>query len=275
MDNSFQVYLRQIKEVPLLTADKEKELALAFQNGDKSAKNKLVSANLRLVIMAAKQYKAQTSLSFEDLVQEGNLGLMRAVESFDPQKGFRFTTYAMYWIKQGISRAILNNSRIIRLPVHIIELKSKYAKAQDILQKDLNRKPTIVEIANYLKVDVKKIKEIEELIKEPISLNTALNDEDEGTVEDLVSDPNVVDPDKKLDNEFLSQALHKMLDTLTSKEKDIIIARYGLNKQKPKTLEQLGIEYGVTKERIRQIEQKALNKLRNPVRTKILKPHLD
>lgn len=272
--NGLQVYIKQIKEIPLLTADEEKKLAAAALKGDKKAKDKLVSANLRLVVMAAKRYIMHTSLSFDDLIQEGNIGLMRAVESFDPEKGFKFSTYAMYWIKQGISRAILNNSRSIRIPIHMLELKTKYGKAQKELYERFDREPTIGEIAKYMGLDVKKVIEIETLVKDPVSLSTSLNDEDDGTLEDLVADPNADKPDDRIDNELRAKAINQVLQSLDTRERDIIIARFGLNGTKPKTLDQLGAEYKLTKERIRQIEQKALHKMRNPMRADALKIHI-
>lgn len=272
--NGLQNYLKQIREYPLLSAEEEKELAIKSLAGDEKAKNKLISCNLRLVVSIVKHYNQNTSLSFEDLIQEGNFGLFRATKDFNPELGWRFSTYATYWIKQSISRAILNHSRTIRIPIHIAELKGKYKKAQNELREQLGREATTKEIAKYLKVDLKKIEEIENLIKEPISLNESLNDEDDGIVEDLVADTSLEDPDDKLDNEFLAQALNKMLFTLDDKEQEVIALRFGLNQNKPKTLDEIGIMYGVTKERIRQIEQKALRKLRNPARANVLKVYL-
>lgn len=274
MENGLQMYLKQIKEIPLLSKEEEKKLAEMALAGNEKARDKLVSSNLRLVIMAARHYNQNTSLSFEDLVQEGNMGLIRATQDFNPELGWRFSTYAMYWIKQAISRAILNQSRTIRLPIHILELQSKYKKAQNYFKIQFERSGTSQEIADYLGVDVKKIEEIENIVKDPVSLNTSLNDEDDGTIEDLVADPNTINPDIKLDNDFLSKAIETVLVALDEREQQIIIARYGLYKTKPKTLDQLGAEYGVSKERIRQIEQKALKKLRNPARASVLKPHL-
>lgn len=273
--NGLQVYMNAIKNVPLLTADQEKALAVSYAAGDKKAKDKLVEANLRLVVMAAKKYNLHTSLPFEDLIQEGNVGLMRAVDTFDVSKGFRFSTYAMYWIKQAISRAMLNNGRTIRVPIHMLELKSKYAKAVQALEKELDREPQAEEIAKYMKLEVEKVKEIETLIKDPVSLSTSLNDEDDGTLEDLIADPNQERPEDRIDNELRAKAINSILNTLDEREKDIIIARFGLNGTRAKTLDELAAEYKLTKERIRQIEQKALHKLRNPARLEALKPHLN
>jgi RNA polymerase primary sigma factor len=268
-----QNYLKQIREIPLLTVEQERELARRAQAGDMKAKNQLVSANLRLVVMAAKQYNQNTSLSFEDLIQEGNTGLMRATEDFNPDLGYRFSTYAMHWIKQAISKAIANNSRTIRIPVHILELQSKYRKAEEKLRVALGRKPTEEELSKELDLAVSKVKEIQSVIKDPISIHTQLNDENDGTIEDLIADPHSEDFDKNYDNKLLSNVINSILDTLDTREQEIIIARFGLNGAKVKTLDQLGEEYGVTKERIRQIEQKALVKLRNPRRAEMLKPY--
>lgn len=272
--NGLQVYMNSIRNIPLLTAEQEKSLALKFAAGDKKAKDQLVTANLRLVVMAAKRYMMKTRLPFDDLIQEGNIGLMRAVDTYDPTKGWRFSTYAMHWIKQGISRAVAN-AKTIRVPLHMVELKSKYSKAFSELAEKLQRDPTSEEMSKHMELDIKKIKEIENLIKDPISLNTTLNDEDDGTLEDLVADPNQERPDDRIDNELRAKAINAVLDTLDSREKDIIIGRFGLNGARAKTLDELAADYKLTKERIRQIEQKALHKLRNPARLEALKPHID
>ena len=273
--NGLQVYMNSLKNIPLLSREEELELTIQYKAGNAKAKEKLVSSNLRLVIMAAKQYNLHTALSFEDLIQEGNMGLIRAVESFDESKGFRFSTYAMYWIKQSISRAILNQGRSIRIPANVVEFKSKYGKAVKILEEKLNREPTTAEVAKFMEVPVKKVKEMENLIKDPVSLNTSLNDEDDGTLEDLVADPNQEKPDDHIDNELRAKAIFAMLNTLDEREKNIIIARFGLNQTKAKTLDELATDYKLTKERIRQIEQTALHKLRNPRRLDALRPHLN
>ena len=271
--NGLQVYMNAIRNVPLLSKEEEKELAIKFAAGDKKAKDKLVSANLRLVVMAAKQYNLHTSLSFEDLIQEGNMGLMRAVDTYDVSKGFRFSTYAMYWIKQSISRAMLNQGRAIRVPVNVLEFKSKYNKAIRALFEDLGREPTTEEVAKFMGEKVENIKKMETLIKDPVSLSTSLNDEDDGTLEDLIADPNQDRPDDRIDNELRAKAIAAVLETLDAREKDIIIARFGLGGVRAKTLDELAAEYKLTKERIRQIEQKALRKLRNPMRLDALRAH--
>lgn len=271
--NGLQVYMNSIRNVPLLTKEEEKELALRFAAGDKKAKEKLVSANLRLVIMAAKKYNLHTALSFEDLIQEGNLGLMRAVDTYDVSKGFRFSTYAMHWIKQSISRAMLNQGRAIRVPVNVLEFKSKYNKAVKALFEQLGRDPHLEEVAEYMGEKVEKVKEMETLIKDPVSLNTTLNDEDDGTLEDLIADPNQDRPEDRIDNELRAKAINAVLETLSEREKNIIIARFGLNGKRAQTLDELAKEYKLTKERIRQIEQTALHKLRNPRRLDTLRAH--
>ena len=273
--NGLQVYMNAIKNVPLLTADQEKALAVSYAAGDKKAKDKLVEANLRLVVMAAKKYNLHTSLPFEDLIQEGNMGLMRAVDTYDVSKGFRFSTYAMYWIKQAISRAMLNQGRAIRVPVNVLEFKSKYSKAIRALFEDLGREPTTEEVAKFMGEKVENIKKMETLIKDPVSLSTSLNDEDDGTLEDLIADPNQDRPDDRIDNELRAKAIANVLDTLSQREKEIIIARFGLNGVRAKTLDELAKEYKLTKERIRQIEQAALHKLRNPRRLDTLRAHID
>ena len=273
-NSGLQLYLKQIKDIPLLTAEEEKQLALAFKRGDVNAKAKLVAANLRLVVMSAKHYIGRSALTFEDLIQEGNIGLMRAVDTFDPELGWRFSTYAMHWIKQAMSRAVLNQSKIVRIPVHMVELKTKYNKAQNDLYDKFGREATSEEVAQYLNINIKKVKEVEEIIKEPISLNTTLSEDDDNTLEDLIADTSLTDPDEIIDNVLLSKQIDALLETLSPREKSIVIARYGLNSQRPKTLEELGKEYNLSKERIRQIEQQALRKFRNPNRANLLKAYL-
>ena len=273
--NGLQVYMNSIRNVSLLTKEEERDLAIKFAAGDKKAKEKLVNANLRLVVMAAKQYNLHTALSFEDLIQEGNMGLMRAVDTYDVSKGFRFSTYAMYWIKQSISRAMLNQGRAIRVPVNVLEFKSKYNKAVKALYEQLGRDPSTEEVAKFMNEKVEKVKEMETLIKDPVSLNTSLNDEDDGTLEDLVADPNQDRPDDRIDNELRAKAIAQVLETLTQREKEVIIARFGLNGTRAKTLEEIAADYKLTKERIRQIEQSALHKLRNPRRLDTLRAHID
>lgn len=272
--NGIQNYVHQMRNVPLLTKEQEIELTLKYQAGDKKAKDKLVIANLRLVAMAAKSYSTYASMSFEDLLQEGTLGLIRSVETFDTEKGYRFSTYAMYWIKQAISRALANNAKTIRIPVHIIELKAKYRKAQNELKKTLQREPTVEEIAQKMSMDVNKIKEIEITTREPISLSTTIGEEENNTVEDLIPDRTLPNLDEELDNEIRAKTIFKVLSTLNEREQKVLIARYGLGGTRAKTLEEVGAMLNLTKERIRQIEQNALHKMRHPLRANILRAHL-
>ena len=273
IDDPVRMYLKDIGKIPLLTPEREAYLAERISMGDKAAKDELTEANLRLVVNIAKRHVGK-GMFFLDLIQEGNLGLMKAVEKFDYSKGFKFSTYATWWIRQAITRAIADQARTIRIPVHMVELKTKYNKAQSELFIELGREATTEEIAKHLNLDIKKVVEVENMVKDPVSLNNALNDEDDGTLEDLVADTSAEDPNEAIDNELLSKQLHALLDTLTSRERNIIISRYGLNSQRPKTLEELGQEYNLSKERIRQIEQQALRKFRNPNRANLLKAYL-
>lgn len=272
--SSIKSYLNEIANQKLLTAEEEKELAYKCLQGDEEAKEKMIQANLRLVVTVAKQYVGKTNISFEDLIQEGNFGLIKAVEKFDPDKGFRFSTYGVYWIKQAITKAILDQGRTIRVPVHMINSVTKYNRfIRDFFNKN-NREPEEAEAAAALDLSIKKIKEIKNLIKDAVSLDVAIGEDEDGTLEELIPDTKIPDIYANLDNDFCKDAIKKVLFTLTDREQEVIIYRFGLDGNTPLTLEQLGNQYGITKERVRQIEQKALTKLRNPIRADSLRPFL-
>lgn len=275
-ENSVKVYLSQINKKPLLTFEKEQQLGAKILLGDKKAKQEMMEGNLRLVVYLAKPYIGKSKLTFLDLIQEGNLGLAKAVEKFDYTKGYKFSTYASYWIKQSISRAIIDQNKTIRLPVHIVELNSKVSKAKNELFNKLNREPTSAEIAEFMGEPEKKVKEILNLIKDPVSLNTTIgNDEDETSLEELVEDKSCRDPETESISNSIKKKILEVLSTLDSREREVIQLRFGLEDNFPRTLEEIGEHFNLTKERIRQIEQKALNKLRNPIRANKIKEFLD
>lgn len=272
--NSTKTYLNAISNEKLLTFEEEQELGLKSLKGDLAARERLTQANLRLVVMVAKQFKGKTSLSFDDLIQEGNLGLIKAVEKFDPSRGFRFSTYAMWWIKQSIQKLILDQGRTIRVPVHMINQISAYNKFVKKFTDENKREPNDEEAAAALNLSTAKINEIKNVIKDAVSLDVAIGEDEDSTLEELIPDTSAIDVNHKLDNDFCKNAIEKMLATLTDREQEVIIYRFGLNGTSPLTLEQLGKYYGLTKERVRQIEQKALSKLRNPIRAEALRPYL-
>lgn len=272
--NILKMYMKEIGNKALLSAEEEIELCSKAQKGDAAARNKMVESNLRLVVMIAKQYIGKSKLSFNDLIQEGNLGLFKAIEKFDVERGCRFSTCAVPWIRHSITIAMLNFGRTIRVPVHMVNRYSKYTKTYEELLTTLGREPETEEIAKAMGLSVKNVKEIEALVKDPISLNAQFNDEDDSTLEEVVADTSIEDPNISLDNELLRKAIDKVMFTLTDREKEVITYRFGLGGTTPLTLEQLGDKYSLSKERVRQIEQKALTKLRNPIRADELRPHL-
>ena len=269
-----QAYMRQLADMPLLTAEEEQELGKRIKAGDTKAKERLIEANLKLVVSIAKKYLTRTKISFLDLVQEGNVGLISAVDKWDYTLGYKFSTYAHWWIRQSISKAVAEQSRTIRVPMHIIDGLSKLNTATRNLYQVLNREPTVHEIAKEMGVEVKKVKELQSVIKEPSSLDATFGDDDETTVGDLVADE-TEDVMKNLYQEELTKTIDKVLSTLDDKEREVIRFRFGMVDGKAKTLSEIGKIFDLSKERIRQIEDKALKKLRNPVRANMLKGCLE
>lgn len=271
--DSVKLYLTEIGQSSLLSPTQEQELAIKAMQGDKNAKNILIECNLRLVISIAKRYSGR-GMAMQDLIQEGNLGLIKAVDKFDPKRGFKLSTYATWWIKQSITRAIADQSRTIRLPVHMVETINRYKRISRELEQTLGHSPTTQEIAVHLNEPESKIAEIEKFIQAPISLETPIGEENDSTLGSFLFDENEKSPtDNAIDNN-LQENIKKSLSTLTPREETVIRLRYGINDHKPKTLEEVGAIFNVTRERIRQIEAKALRKLRHPSRAKTLKDFL-
>ena len=270
VDNSIKIYMREMGQFSMLSADKEIELAHRIAEGDQSAKNELVEANLRLVVSLARHYQG-CGLSYQDLIQEGNIGLIKAAEKFDVSKGFRFSTYASWWIKQALSRAIADQSRTIRIPVHMTENINKFKKAERELLSQLNREPKIKEIADAMGISEKQAKEIQSYIVEPTSLDIQVGDDDDTTIGSFIEDTHFVNPESAYIKESNGDVVNAVLDTLSDREANILRLRFGIGGKKAMTLEEVGKEYGLTRERIRQIEAKALRKLRHPSRANILK----
>ncbi len=270
VDDPVKMYLKDIGKVPLLTSEEEKEIAKKVMQGDEYAKKKLCESNLRLVVSVAKKYVGKTSMSFLDLIQEGNMGLLRAVDKFDYTKGFKFSTYATWWIRQAITRAMADQSRTIRIPVHMVETINKYVKVSRSLMQKLGREATIEEIAKEMDLTVAKVMEIQRTAQDPISLETPMGEEDDGKMADVIVDETAKSPIESATQTLLREQLLAVIDTLTPREQEVIRQRYGLLDGKQKTLEEVGKEFSVTRERIRQIEAKALRKLKNPNRSKRL-----
>lgn len=270
VDNSIKIYMREMGQFSMLSADEEIKLAHRIAEGDQSAKNELVEANLRLVVSLARHYQG-CGLSYQDLIQEGNIGLIKAAEKFDVSKGFRFSTYASWWIKQALSRAIADQSRTIRIPVHMTENINKFKKTERELLSQLNREPKIKEIADVMGISEKQAKEIQSYIVEPTSLDIQVGDDDDTTIGSFVEDTHFVNPESAYIKESNGDVVNAVLDTLSDREANILRLRFGIGGKKAMTLEEVGKEYGLTRERIRQIEAKALRKLRYPSRANILK----
>ncbi len=270
MTDSIKLYMREIGRYALLSAEQEAEIGLRIIEGDKAAKQKLVEHNLRLVVSVARKYIGNSNMTFMDLIQEGNIGLMKAADKFDPSKGYKFSTYATWWIRQTIGRAVQEQSRTIRIPVHMVETSAKMNKVIRKLTQEFGREPSAEEIAAEMNIDVNKIKFLFEANRDPLSLDNRVGDEDDTTIGDLVADHSVELPGASIIKEENKQMTMNILSTLSEREKEVMVLRFGLEDDNPKTLEEIGQHFGVTRERIRQIETKALRKLRNPIRSKML-----
>ena len=274
IEDPVRMYLKEIGKVPLLTAEEEKNLAMRMENGDMDAKKRLAEANLRLVVSIAKRYVGRGML-FLDLIQEGNLGLIKAVEKFDYRKGYKFSTYATWWIRQAITRAIADQARTIRIPVHMVETINKLIRVQRQLLQEKGREPYPEEIAEKMKLPVERVREIQKISQEPVSLETPIGEEEDSHLGDFIQDDNVPVPAEAAAFTLLKEQLVEVLGTLTEREQKVLRLRFGLDDGRARTLEEVGKEFNVTRERIRQIEAKALRKLRHPSRSRKLKDYLD
>ena len=274
LDDPVRMYLKEIGKVPLLTAEEEVELAQKMENGDVAAKRKLIEANLRLVVSIAKKYVGR-GMQFLDLIQEGNMGLIKAVEKFDYKKGYKFSTYATWWIRQAITRSIADQARTIRIPVHMVETINKLIRVSRQLLQEMGRDPTPEEIGEEMGMSAEKVREIMKIAQEPVSLETPIGEEEDSHLGDFIEDEDAPAPASAASFILLKEQLDDVLDTLTEREKRVLELRFGIEDGRPRTLEEVGKEFGVTRERIRQIEAKALRKLRHPSRSKKLKDYLD
>ena len=272
VDDSVKIYLKDIGKVPLLTGEQEIELAKRMKEGDEEAKHLLSEANLRLVVSIAKRYVGR-GMQFLDLIQEGNLGLMKAVEKFDYTKGFKFSTYATWWIRQAITRAIADQARTIRIPVHMVETINKQVRATRQLLQKLGREPSPEEIAEFIGSTPERVREIQKIAQDPVSLETPIGEEEDSHLGDFIEDSNAAAPAEVAEANMLREQLISVLSTLTPREEKVLRLRYGIDDSHPRTLEEVGKEFNVTRERIRQIEAKALRKLRHPNRIKKLKDY--
>ena len=273
IEDPVKAYLKEIGRVPLLTSEEEIELATRIADDDEQAKKRLAEANLRLVVSIAKRYVGR-GMQFLDLIQEGNLGLLKAVDKFDYTKGFKFSTYATWWIRQAITRAIADQARTIRIPVHMVETINKVKKTITLLLHENGRDPTAEEVSEYLNMPVDKVREIMRVAQEPVSLETPIGEEEDSHLGDFIPDDDALAPEEAASMMLLKEQLDDVLSTLTPREKKVIQLRFGLEDGRQRTLEEVGEEFGVTRERIRQIEAKALRKLRHPSRSKKLKDFL-
>ena len=274
INDPVRMYLKEIGRIPLLSAEEEAEVSLAVENGDDSARNKLAESNLRLVVSIAKRYVGR-GLLFLDLIQEGNIGLMKAVEKFDYGKGYKFSTYATWWIRQAITRALADQARTIRVPVHMVETINKMARIQRQMTLELNREPSDEEIAKKMGISAEKVREVIKISQDPVSLETPIGEEDDSHLGDFLKDESSLSPEEYTENEILKEEINEVLQTLQPREQEVLELRFGLVDGTCHTLEDVGKRFNVTRERIRQIEAKALRKLRHPSRAKKLKDFLD
>jgi len=274
IDDPVRMYLKEIGRVPLLTPEEEVELAKRMEAGDEEAKRRLAEANLRLVVSIAKRYVGRGML-FLDLIQEGNLGLIKAVEKFDYRKGYKFSTYATWWIRQAITRSIADQARTIRIPVHMVETINKLVRVQRQLLQELGREPTPEEIAKEMNISEEKVREIQKIAQEPVSLETPIGEEEDSHLGDFIEDHDARAPAEEASFTLLREQLDDVLKTLTEREQKVLRLRFGLDDGRARTLEEVGQQFGVTRERIRQIEAKTLRKLRHPSRSKKLKDYLE
>ena len=270
INDPVRMYLKEIGRIPLLSTEEEAEVSLAVENGDDSARNKLAESNLRLVVSIEKRYVGR-GLLFLDLIQEGNIGLMKAVEKFDYDKGYKFSTYATWWIRQAITRALADQARTIRVPVHMVETINKMARIQRQMTLELNREPTDEEIAKKMGISVDRVREVMKISQDPVSLETPIGEEDDSHLGDFIKDESSLSPEEYATNEILKEEINEVLSTLQPREQQVLELRFGLIDGTSYTLEEVGKRFNVTRERIRQIEAKALRKLRHPSRAKKLK----
>ena len=273
-DDSVKMYLKDIGSVPLLSPEEEKQLAQEMAEGSHTAKDKLINANLRLVVSIAKRYVGR-GMSFLDLIQEGNMGLMKAVDKFDYTKGFKFSTYATWWIRQAITRSIADQARTIRIPVHMVETINKLVKVSRSLLQQLGREPTQAEIAEAMGIPESRVIEIQKIAQDPVSLETPIGEEDDSHLGDFIEDTSATAPIEAAEANMLKEQVNEILSTLAPREALVLILRYGLRDNRPRTLEEVGKVFNVTRERIRQIEAKALRRLKHPNKTKKLRDFLD
>ena len=274
IEDHVRIYLKEIGKVPLLTSDEEIELAMRMEQGDEEAKSRLAEANLRLVVSIAKRYVGR-GMQLLDLIQEGNLGLMKAVKKFDYRKGYKFSTYATWWIRQAITRAIADQARTIRIPVHMVETINKLLRVSRQLLQELGREPTNEEIAERMDIPASKVREIMKISQDPVSLETPIGEEEDSHLGDFIKDENITSPADAAAFVLLKEQINEVLETLTDREQEVLKLRFGLEDGRTRTLEEVGKEFNVTRERIRQIEAKALRKLRHPSRSRKLKDFLD
>lgn len=273
-DDPVRTYLKEIGRIPLLTFEEEVDLAKRIEEGDERAKDQLAEANLRLVVSIAKRYVGR-GMQFLDLIQEGNMGLIKAVDKFEHKKGFKFSTYATWWIRQAITRAIADQARTIRIPVHMVETINKLVRAQRQLVQELGRDPLPEEVAELMNMDVEKVREVQKIAQEPVSLETPIGEEEDSHLGDFIPDEEILSPSDAATNTMLREQLITVLDTLTDRERKVLSLRFGLDDGRTRTLEEVGQAFDVTRERIRQIEAKALRKLKHPSRSKKLRDFLE